>query len=281
MIRKEGETDIPLLLIDVGQLITEEVEIGAGSQFQKAAAVVDTGAVVSIMSPALAAGLRTEIRTWGGPSIVMVNGQKTPPMGKVTAEVKIGAAKVTTEILVLEMSGIELLLGNDVLKKFKRLEIEYGEGKPRLRFGDLPMGLLTEEQGATRKKIVVSKGRRIPPRSMAEVAVQQTEAVQPGQEGASWMIERERKLLEAKGLTTVRAILRGDRPTFHILVVNLENRPTFVHQGTVLGERAEIEEDMVEFEGMVETKGFRKLTKESETEGGLGKTRGTGGGVNN
>ena len=45
MIRKEGETDIPLLLIDVDQLITEEVEIGTGSQFQKAAAVVDTGAV--------------------------------------------------------------------------------------------------------------------------------------------------------------------------------------------------------------------------------------------
>ena len=28
MIRKEGETDIPLMLIDVDQLITEEVEIG-------------------------------------------------------------------------------------------------------------------------------------------------------------------------------------------------------------------------------------------------------------
>jgi hypothetical protein len=51
--------------------------------------------------------------------------------------------------------------------------------------------------------------------------------------------------LEAKGLTTGRAILRGDRPTFHILVVNLENRPTFVHQGTVLGKRAEIEEEKV------------------------------------
>jgi hypothetical protein len=59
----------------------------------------------------------------GGPSIVMVNKQKTPPMGKVSVEVKIGEAKVTAEILVLEMSGIELLLGNDVLKKCKRFEI--------------------------------------------------------------------------------------------------------------------------------------------------------------
>ena len=53
MIRKKGETDIPLLLIDVDQLITEEVQIGTVNQFQKAAAVVDTGAVVSIMSPGI------------------------------------------------------------------------------------------------------------------------------------------------------------------------------------------------------------------------------------
>ncbi len=52
-----------------------------------------------------------------------------------------------------------------------------------------------------------------------------------------------------------------------------------MHQGTVLGERAEIEEDMVEFEGMVETEGFRKLTKEAETQGGWRETGGTGGGV--
>jgi hypothetical protein len=103
------------------------------------------------------------------------------------------------------------------------------------------MALLTEEQGVTRKKIVVSKGRRIPPRSMAAVVVQQTEAVEPGQEGAAWMIEPERKLLEAKGLTAGKAILREYRAAFHILVVNLEKRPTVVHQGTVLGERAEIE----------------------------------------
>jgi hypothetical protein len=72
MIRKEGKTDIPLLLIDVDQLITEKVEIGKGNHFQKMAAGVDTGAVVSIMSLSLAAGLRMEIRTWGGPRVVII-----------------------------------------------------------------------------------------------------------------------------------------------------------------------------------------------------------------
>ena len=75
---------------------------------------------------------------------------------------------------------------------------------------------------------------------MGNIGRQQTEVFQPEQEGAAWMIEPERKLLEAKGLTKGRAFLREDSPAFHILVVNLENRPTFVHQGIVLGERAEI-----------------------------------------
>ena len=84
---------------------------------------------------------------------------------------------------------MEIRTGNQFQKA-----AEYGEGKPSVRFGDLPVGLLTKEHGATRKKIVVSKGRRIPPRSMVAVAVQKTEAVQPGQEGATGMIEPERKL---------------------------------------------------------------------------------------
>ena len=82
--------------------------------------MVDTGAVVSIMLP-LAAGLRTEIRTWGGPPTVMVNGQKKPPMGKVSVKVKIGAAKVTAEILVLELSVIELLLGKRRAEKVQEI----------------------------------------------------------------------------------------------------------------------------------------------------------------
>jgi hypothetical protein len=80
------------------------------------------------------------------------------------------------------------------------------------------------------------KDRRVPPRSMVAVAVQQTEAVKLEQEGAAWMIEPERKLSEGKGLTTGRVILRGYRSAFHIVEINLENRPTFIHQRTVLVE---------------------------------------------
>jgi hypothetical protein len=198
----------------------------------------------------------------------MVNGQKTPPMGRVEVVVRIGRIGAAVEILVLEMSGIDLLLGNDVLKSFKRLEIQYGDGKPKLRFGELPVGLLAEEQElpCSDNKIVVSKGRRIPPRAMAAVEVEQTGAVQPGPKGTAWMVEPSRKLAETKGVTAGRALMKGDGPTLRVFVVNLENRPKFIHQGTVLGVRAEVEEEAVEFEGMVEPAGFRRLAREAEGE---------------
>nr|CAH0103898.1 unnamed protein product [Daphnia galeata] len=42
------------------------------------------------------------------------------------------------------------------------------------------------------------------------------------------------------GPTPGRALLPGDRPTTLILMMNLENRPVFVHKGMVLGHRTEI-----------------------------------------
>jgi hypothetical protein len=42
------------------------------------------------------------------------------------------------------MRGIDVLLGNDVLRRFKTLEIEYGMGKPKMRFEELPVSLVLE-----------------------------------------------------------------------------------------------------------------------------------------
>lgn len=76
------------------------------------------------------------------------NGQETPLMGRVEIVVRIGQIGAAVEILVLGMSRIDLLLRNDVLKRLKRLEILYGDEKPKFRFGELPVGLLAEKQEA-------------------------------------------------------------------------------------------------------------------------------------
>ncbi len=63
-----------------------------------------------------------------------------------TGKSRDGDIMVATKVLILKMRGIKLLLGNDALKRFKKVKIEYGEGKPKLRFRDLPVELLAENR---------------------------------------------------------------------------------------------------------------------------------------
>ncbi|KAK4015071.1 hypothetical protein OUZ56_030061 [Daphnia magna] len=126
--KKAGSEGIPLLLKDLGQLVTKEVVVKG----EKVEAVIDTGAAVSVITPSTV-GLA--IHAGGCPSIVMVNGQKAPPLESVEFAVEIAGTIVATKAIVLDMKGIRLLLGNDTLKKFKRLEKQYGEGRPKLWLG--------------------------------------------------------------------------------------------------------------------------------------------------
>ncbi|XP_046639982.1 uncharacterized protein LOC124321118 [Daphnia pulicaria] len=235
----ECDKEIPLLKIDVAQLLVENVTIGKDGAEREIEAVIDTGAAVSIVSPRIAADLALELKTWGGPSIVMVNRQRTPPLGRVELSLTIGTKSIKADLLVLEMKGIDVLLGNDVLRRFKTLEIEYGTGKPKMRFGELPVSLVLEDPhtGPT-NKIIASKGIRIPARSMAAVEVVQNEAVRESPDGRPWLIEPTRRT--NPGPTPGRALLPGDRLTTLIPMMNLENRPVFVHKGMVLGHRTEI-----------------------------------------
>ncbi|KAK4006675.1 hypothetical protein OUZ56_011833 [Daphnia magna] len=123
---EEDDKEIPLLQIDAGQLLTEELTIGTNDTTKKTKAVIDTGAAVSIISPKLTAEMALELQTWGGPQIVMA------------------------KVLALEVRGINLLLRNDVLGRFKKLEIVYGTGKPKMRFGELPVRMAIEDQTPNR-----------------------------------------------------------------------------------------------------------------------------------
>nr|CAH0112718.1 unnamed protein product [Daphnia galeata] len=121
------------------------------------------------------------------------------------------------------MRGINVLLGNDVLRRFKTLEIEYG--KPKKRFGELPVSLGPSHRTDGQDH---SKQRNQNPSEI---------------DGSSGVTRR--KLIEPTrrtnpGPTPGRALLPGDRPTTLILMMNLENRPVFVRKGMVLGHRTEI-----------------------------------------
>jgi predicted aspartyl protease len=225
---EENHGEVHLLQIDVGQLLTERVVIGKEHPTTPTDAVIDTGAAVSIIAPKLAAEMGLELKACGGPSIVMVNGQRTPPLGRVQIKITIGETTAEADVLVLEMRGIDLLLGNDVLRQFKKLEIEYGAGKPKMRFGDLPVSIIVEHKKETASKLVARKGTRIPAKSWAAVEVEQTEASRPTTDGRPWMIEPTRK--RQAGPTPGRALMPGDRQTTWILMLNMESRPVYVHK---------------------------------------------------
>ncbi|KZS03393.1 Uncharacterized protein APZ42_033842 [Daphnia magna] len=236
---EEDDKEIPLLQIDAGQLLTEEVTIGTNDTEKKTEAVIDTVAAVSIISPKLTAEMALEFKTWGGPQIVMVNGQRTPPLGRVELTITIGTTTVQAKVLVLQMGGINLLLGNDVLRRFKKLEIEYGKGKPKMRFGDLPVRMAIEDETPTpATKIVAKSGARIPARSMAAVEIEQIEATKPTVDGCPWMIEPATN--RTSGPTPGRAQMPGDRTTVWVMKKNLENRSVYIHKKMVLGHRTEV-----------------------------------------
>lgn len=101
----------------------EDVTVGKEVEKKKMKEAIDTGASVSIMSLALAADLGLVILIWEGPSIVMVNGQRTLPLARVEIVVKIKEI-MCAKVIVLEMRGIKLLLVNDVVRRLKILKME-------------------------------------------------------------------------------------------------------------------------------------------------------------
>lgn len=95
------------------------------------------------MSPGFVAELGLAICTRGGGGSDRDSEWATDP---TTGKSRDGDIMVATKVLILKMRGIKLLLGNDALKRFKKVKIEYGEGKPKLRFRDLPVELLAENR---------------------------------------------------------------------------------------------------------------------------------------
>ncbi len=104
--------DIPLFYINLKNLITEEINCN-GIQVT---AIVDTGAVVTVIAPSLIQHLQLEIETWDGPSVILVNGQRISFFGVVNLQIELGGRIAEGKAYVLEMSGIPLMLGSDFPK---------------------------------------------------------------------------------------------------------------------------------------------------------------------
>jgi hypothetical protein len=64
-----------------------------------------------------------------GMRIIMTNGSTTSPLGATLITVQLHIRVAKGKAVVMQMEGIDLLLGNDFLKQFGKLHIDYQDSQ--------------------------------------------------------------------------------------------------------------------------------------------------------
>jgi predicted aspartyl protease len=158
----------PILKLDFSKLIREEVTCGT----RQVMAVVDTGAALTVISPELLKESQFVMRPWDGPRVVMANGEQATLMGAATISVNHEMGTATGEAVVFGMDGIDLILGNDFLKQYGKVQIDYREPKASITFGDQPLAAITSQRTNNKTwsvKLISNNDVTIPSFSVANV----------------------------------------------------------------------------------------------------------------
>ena len=105
---------------------------------QEVEGVIDTAADISAIDFEFLKETPFAMQKWRGPELMMVNGTMEKPMGGARIYIKHKKGSAFGLVVVLKMGGIRLLLGNDLLKQFKNVSINYeSKGNP-VTLGETP-----------------------------------------------------------------------------------------------------------------------------------------------
>ncbi|KZR95654.1 Uncharacterized protein APZ42_010496, partial [Daphnia magna] len=172
-----------------------------------ATAVIDTGAAVTVISPDLLKKTQFIQQPWDGSGIILANGSRVMPLGAAEILVTHKNRSVKGKAIVMAMSGMELLMGNDFLAQFGSIRINYQAEKPLLTMGDFPLAAISlpaeEESEAT---VLVSNERQeIPAYSIKPVPAK----VSSKMEGAC-VLKPSNSLMATTSLSTGHAIVQND-----------------------------------------------------------------------
>jgi gag-polyprotein putative aspartyl protease len=123
--------------IEVSRLLTISVSCN-GTPVE---AIVDTGAESSIISPTLAKECKGTHIPWSGADFRMTNGEIMRPAAAAIVQLALENVQVIESVVaIMEMGNIKLLLGNDTLRRFKVLTVNYqqpgGGGTPEVMLGE-------------------------------------------------------------------------------------------------------------------------------------------------
>jgi hypothetical protein len=108
-----------------------------------------------------------------GPNIVMANGATVGPIGAAYITVTLHNKLAIGTAHVMQMEDMDLLLGNNFLKQFGKLYIDYEASKTLITVGDLPLSLIEPQKMELTKsnKIRTTQGVNIPTSSIRNVPI--------------------------------------------------------------------------------------------------------------
>jgi len=205
----------------------EEVSLSetGSDRFLVTNALIDTGSDLTIVSPEWCKRINAKIGPWEGPQLWMANSTTASVNGVAEIEVSNYRGKAAGTALVMPMNGYDLLLGNNFLRQFGTLKIDYTTDGHQITLGEeLPVGAVEEE--AKPIPLRVAKGRRITPDSIARVDVQgMWEKDETPETASAWLLTPSNDLLGRKRLTTAHFLLPGSRPIV-AYVANFTDRDT-------------------------------------------------------
>ena len=218
--------------------------------------MVDTGAAVTVLSPQLLQRTEFALCPWVGPRIVMANGVTATPLGSATISIHHLKGTARGVAVVLQMDGIDLLLGNDFLKQFGRLQIDYLKASTLLTLGELPLAEITAEAIDTpiaQVKITAAEGTEIPPFSVVNVATHS-----PPVSAAQLLFTPSMNLLKTKAVSAGHAIVNTDVTV--VPIANLSSVAVWLHVGAVLGTIEPYADDVVVCNLSLPTSGLEDTT---------------------
>jgi hypothetical protein len=152
-------------------------------------------------------------------------------MGAATISVNHKMGTATGEAVVFQMDGIYLILGNDFLKQYGKVQIDYRESKASITFGDQPLAAITSQpmdHQPRSVKLLTTTDVTVPSFSVANVGT-----VAPALQAENFCFDTSGKLLQNKGLSVGHALLTA-KVNF-VPLANFTATSVWIPKGTTLG----------------------------------------------
>ncbi|KZS10201.1 Uncharacterized protein APZ42_025383 [Daphnia magna] len=205
---------------------TDEILIGG----RPVDTLVDTGAIISVISPSLASKLKLKIVSWEGPMFVTADGQPINPKEKVSLTVTNKNVSVEGEALVLKTFGPEFIMGRNLVKLFREQKICFSD-PPIVELGAIHMeasnGNETVRKVTAMVRVTVLKSSAVP----VKVSIPES-----GGNTTIMLLRPSNKLLQNSGLSAGHALIDCSKKDAVVHEMNVDHADHMIVEGTSIGQ---------------------------------------------